>query len=102
VNATWGLDPDRDVIRVDRDAAWLLARILIDRGRRLDRALDLVRALAMSAEGKERWPYLLSEGEILGKTGKKEEARARLEEVKKLVPRESPEAERIEAALKDL
>jgi tetratricopeptide (TPR) repeat protein len=102
VSATWGLDPDRDVIRVDRDAAWLLARILIDRGRRLDRALDLVRALAMSAGENERWPFLLSEGEILGKTGKKEEARARLEEMKKLAPKEGPAAERIEAALKEL
>lgn len=102
VRISRGLDPERKVVRIDREAAWLLARILIDQGRRLEDALDLVRALLMHEQEAERPALLLSEGEILGKMGQKEAARERFLAARALVPDGSKDASRIEAAQKEL
>lgn len=101
VQLSWGLDSDTKLVKVERESAWLLTRILIDRNQRLDRALDLLRALQMRATDEEHHIFLLSEGEILAKQGKKKEGLRKMEEALDEVPPNGPEAERIKKSIQE-
>jgi len=70
----WRYLPEEGVIEFDREAAWVLAGIYVERGERLDRAIELLHALATSAPPEERWLPLARLGRALEKKGRRDEA----------------------------
>lgn len=70
----WRYLPEEGVIEFDREAAWVLAGIYVERGERLDRAIELLHALAQGAAPEERWLHLGRLGRALEKRGRRDEA----------------------------
>jgi tetratricopeptide (TPR) repeat protein len=70
----WRYLPEEGVIEFDREAAWIVAGIYVERGERLDRAIELLHALAGSAPPDDRWLPLARLGRALEKKGRDGEA----------------------------
>lgn len=104
----WRYLPEEGVIEFDREAAWVLSGIYLDRDERLDRALELLHALAQSAHPDERWLYLARLGRAFQKKGRTDEAIETLRRARALAdaaPEGSvapPESERLDALLAEL
>jgi tetratricopeptide (TPR) repeat protein len=70
VKRTWRFVPELRRVTVSADAAGLLAMLLLRKGRRLDRAEELLRAMASDAPDEARWRVELDLVSVLRKAGR--------------------------------
>ena len=97
----WRLNPDLHIVECDAFSANRLANLLIDRGERLDRALQLITALEMLVDPNDVWAIAILRSRALAGQGDDVEAVTVLEQALELLPDDAPEEARtqLESAL---
>lgn len=86
----WRFDPQRRIIQLDPAATSRLARLLIDRGERLDRALELVNALDLLTPPGDKWGIALLRADALRAAGRADEAAGVLDAALESLPADAP------------
>ncbi len=99
----WVLDNDTRELVFDRESAWLLAQLLLGSETDPNKALDLVSALAISAEVAERPGLLVAKARAHRLLGDAAAAREALVTARSLLPADEAEARaRVDEALAEL
>jgi tetratricopeptide (TPR) repeat protein len=96
----WQFDPRRRVVQLDGFSTLRLARLLVARKERLDRAHTLLNALDLVIADEEAWALALVRADAFAAEGRTEEAAQALDVALKRLPEDAPAdaRERIEKA----
>lgn len=98
----WRYDPETGRLDFDGDSAFLLAGVYLERQERLDRAIELLSALATVSDDAQRPAFLARLGRAYGLKGQKKEAERALQQALALLPEDRVEdRERVAELLRE-